>query len=168
MRRLPFSVPLCDCTAPDRTGRLSVGWSTHLTNQAANASSVVVRLPVHPGLVDGNIQLRFADIDTDIAAAGITVVTSNCAHISPLLHSSSRLFRLFELGHRIGAAPALFRAAVPKTCGYSFGPLYIAIRKTRNLMVFRSYKSLLVTFDPPPTFAAEKAGFASSALELRR
>ncbi len=29
-------------------------------------------------------------------------------------------------------------------------------------------KSLQVTFDPPPTFAAAKAGVASNAPELRR
>ena len=31
-----------------------------------------------------------------------------------------------------------------------------------------SNKSLQVTFDPPPTFAAAKAGVASNAPELRR
>ena len=63
--------------------------------------------PVFFCLVYVDIQLAFADIDTDIAATGVTVSFGNCVHNSPLLHSSSRLFRLFELGYRIGTAPRL-------------------------------------------------------------
>jgi hypothetical protein len=35
-------------------------------------------------------------------------------------------------------------------------------------MGFRSYKSLQVTFDPPPIFATAKTVVASNAPELRR
>ena len=36
------------------------------------------------------------------------------------------------------------------------------------LLQNQPYKSLQVTFDPPPTFATAKAGVASNAPELRR
>jgi len=55
----------------------------------------------------GNIENILPDINADISFSTSIVCNVDCVHNSPLLHSSSRLFRLFEFKNRIGEAPLL-------------------------------------------------------------
>jgi hypothetical protein len=67
-----------------------------LLYQLLDGSIVIRDLPMGIEFQYGDIEHILPDINADIPFGGSIVCNVDCVHNSPLLHSSSRLFRLFE------------------------------------------------------------------------
>ncbi len=98
-----------------------------------------------------------SDIDTDTNISFIISIVcfDGCIHISPLLHSGSRPFRLFEFKVRIGITPQLVNGLEVFCTGHQSGchtenlllqvwaSLY-RVGDNNKIMIFRSYKQIKI------------------------